>query len=145
MTDFVLLDSDVLWRTEFSTPSTNYRDFFETWLRVCKNILQSGRPVVLFGAGAGVPKNIEGCIERKYFSQIHYLALVCSDAVLFERLKSRPVWRGCDPVYIEESLKFNRWFKKYDSQPTIKLVDTTGMSIERTAQQVMSWINESMC
>ena len=59
----IMLDSDILWRSEFNTPDNNYRDFFETWLRVCKNISQSGRPVVLFGAGMGVPENIENCIE----------------------------------------------------------------------------------
>lgn len=48
--EVVLLDCDILWRAEFDTPENNYRDFFETWLRVCKNIGQSGRPVVLFGA-----------------------------------------------------------------------------------------------
>jgi hypothetical protein len=64
----VLLDSDIIWRSEFNTPETKYRDFFETWLRLSKNIAQSGRPVGLFGAGAGVPGNIENCIERRYFS-----------------------------------------------------------------------------
>ena len=141
----VLLDSDILWRPEFNTPQTKFRDYFETWLRVCKNVSQSGRPIVLFGAGVGVPENIEGCIERRYFSQVHYLALVCSDEILAERLQQRPDWRGTrDPVYIEEHIRFNRWFKAYDSQPAIKLVDTTGFSSEETAQQVMSWIGEKI-
>jgi hypothetical protein len=52
----VLLDSDILWRESFNTPENKYADFFETWLRMCKNIAQSGRPVVLFGAGLGYPK-----------------------------------------------------------------------------------------
>jgi hypothetical protein len=104
----VLLDSDILWRPEFNTPQTRFRDYFETWLRVCKNISQSGRPVVLFGAGVGVPENIEGCIERRYFSQVYYLALVCSDEILAERLQQRPAWRGTRDQYIEEHIRFNR-------------------------------------
>ena len=60
----VLLDSDILWRPEFNKPENKYRDFFETWLRMAKNISQAGRPVVLFGAGMGVPENIEPCVER---------------------------------------------------------------------------------
>jgi len=139
----VLLASDILWRPEFNTPQTKFRDYFETWLRVCKNISQSGRPIVLFGAGVGVPENIEGCIERRYFSQVHYLALVCSDEVLAERLQQRPSWRGSrDQVYIEEHVRFNRWFKAYDRQPSIALVDTTNLSPEETARQVASWIGE---
>ena len=76
--DAVMLDSDILWRNEFNNPKDNYREYFETWLRVSKNISQSGRPVVLFGAGMGVPENLEGCVERRYLLSIRYLALVCS-------------------------------------------------------------------
>ena len=54
---------------------------------MCKNIAQWGRPVVLFGAGFGVPHNIEPCVERRYFSSVEYLALVCSDASLAVRLE----------------------------------------------------------
>jgi predicted kinase len=143
ITQAVLLDSDILWRPEFNTPNTNYQGFFETWLRVCKNISQSGRPVVLFGAGLGVPENIENCIERRYFSKTHYLALVCSDEILAERLQQRPVWRGArEPAYIEDSLRFNRWFKAYDSQPAIKIIDTTGTHLSETMLQVAAWISE---
>jgi len=141
VTRAVLLDADILWRPEFNTPATNYRDFFETWLRVCKNISQSGRPVALFGAGMGVPENIENCVERRYFSQTHYLALVCSDEMLLERLQQRPAWRGtCEPAYVEEQIRFNRWFNAYVGQPAIKLLDTTRAPLEETTRQVAAWI-----
>jgi hypothetical protein len=105
----VLLDSDIIWRSEFNTPETKYRDFFETWLRICKNIAQSGRLVTLFGAGVGVPENIEPCMERRYFSQVYYLALVCSDEVLQARLLGRPAWRlSHDPATIAEQVSFNQ-------------------------------------
>ena len=139
----VVMEADILWRPEFNTPEDNYRAFCETWLRVCKNISQSGRPVVLFGAGMGVPENIEPCVERRYFAGVHYLALVCEDEVLAERLRSRPQWRKCDdPAYIEADVQFNRWFKERGSQqePEIELLDTTGISVEETAQQVAEWI-----
>lgn len=143
LTRTVLLDSDILWRPEFNTPETNYRDYFELWLRLCKNISQSGRPVVLFGAGAGVPENIEDCIERRYFSHVHYLALVCSAESLAERLQRRPIWRGTrDVKYIEEHIRFNRWFREYDSQPAIERIDTTNTLPEKTVAQVASWIDE---
>jgi hypothetical protein len=78
--------------------------------------------VVLFGAGAGVPENLETCIERRYFSQIHYLALVCADDVLSERLQERPAWRGTrEAAYIQENIRFNHWFQAYDRQPVIQL------------------------
>ena len=141
----VLLDSDIIWRPEFNAPDTNYQDFFETWLRVCKNISQSGRPVVLFGAGVGVPENIENRIERRYFSTVHYLALVCSDDTFSGRLYQRPTWRGTrEPTFIEEQIRFNRWFKAYDGQPAITLIDTTNALLEDTAIQVATWIDRNV-
>lgn len=143
VTKAVLLDSDILWRPEFNSPETNYREYFELWLRLCKNIAQSGRPVVLFGAGVGVPDNLENCIERRYFSIVHYLALICSDDLLTDRLQQRPAWRGTRDVgYIEEQVRFNRWFKEYDVQPFINLIDMTNSSLEATTLQVESWIDE---
>jgi DNA-directed RNA polymerase subunit RPC12/RpoP len=143
ITQAVLLDIDILWRPAFNQPDNNYQDFFETWLRICKNIAQSGRPVILFGAGVGVPENLENRIERRYFSTIHYLALTCSDEALSARLQARPTWRKThDSAYIQESIRFNGWFKAYNDQPAIKQLDTTHGHLEETAQQVTAWINE---
>jgi hypothetical protein len=139
----VLLDSDILWRPEFNRPETQYRDFFETWLRMCKNIGQSGRPVALFGAGFGVPANLEPCIERRYFSRLHYLALVCEDEILLQRLKGRPAWRGAgSPEFVAAQVRFNVWFKTEagQSQPEIDLIDTTRTPVARTVEQAAAWI-----
>jgi len=144
----VLLDSDILWRPCFNTPETKYRDFFETWLRVCKNIAQSGRPVVLFGAGMGVPENLENCVERRFFSEIRYLALVCSPEILADRLVQRPAWRGTrDPSYIEEHQRFNQWFVDYKGnnlQPPITILDTSVIPLEGTARSVEAWIRKNI-
>lgn len=141
----VMLDSDILWHPVFNKPETNYRDFFELWLRVCKNIAQSGKPVVLFGAGVGVPDNLERCVERRYFSEIHYLALTCSDGTLSMRLQQRPAWRETsNPAYITEQIQFNQWFKRFNQtgqHPPITLLDTTDVPSEKTADQVAEWIN----
>lgn len=139
----VLLESDILWRSEFNKPETNYRDYFETWLRMCKNISQSGRPVVLFGAGVGVPDNLEPCIERRYFSDLYYLALTCDDGVLADRLRARPAWRqSADQAFIKSQINFNHWFIENGPRmmPAIMLIDTTDLTIEETATQVAKWI-----
>ena len=138
----VQLDSDILWRAEFDTPENNYRDYFEMWLRLAKNISQSGRPIVIFGAGAGVPASVEPCIERRYFSTVHYLALVCDDEVLAQRLKARPAWRGSgEAAFIEKNVQFNQWFKE-QGNPFASLIDTTNLTLETTAEQVKTWILE---
>ena len=144
-TDAVLLDSDILWCPAFDKPENNYRDFFEIWLRMSKNIAQSGRPVVLFGAGAGVPSNIEPCVERRYFSAVHYLALTCDDDVLAARLRARPQWRdSAGDAFLQNQIAFNRWFKQTGPtlDPSIALLDTTRSTLEETIGQVADWINE---
>jgi hypothetical protein len=144
-TTFVALDSDILWRAEFNQPEDNYRDFSETWLRVCKNIGQSGRPVALFGAGFGVPDNIEPCIERRYFSGVHYLTLVCSEAALTQRLTARPAWRGSgETEFIAQQHQYNQWLQNYgeENPDEMTLLDTSNIKIEETVKQVEVWIKK---
>jgi len=143
----VLLEGDILWRAEFNKPADNYRDFFETWLRVCKNITQSGRPVVIFNAGMVVPENIEPCLERRYFSAVHYLALICDDQLIVERLQARPAGSETNqPEYIAKQLEFNQWLKDQakSGELGITAIDTSAASITATSQQVAAWIFEKL-
>jgi predicted kinase len=141
----VVMESDILWRDEFNRPATDYRDYREMWLRVAKNISQAGKPVVL--CGAAVPEQFERCVERRYFSDVHYLALVCDDERLAARLRSRPLWRGSSAnEYIEEHLKFNRWLKDNaaDTQPPIRLLDTTEVTVQESSKSVKEWIDDHL-
>jgi len=143
----VLLEGDIIWRPEFNQPDDAFRGFFEAWLRIAMNVGQSGRPVVLFGAGMGVPANMEPCIHRRYFSRLSYLALVCDDDLLAERLRARPEWRGCaDPAFIAAHQQFNRWFREEGptTAPGIDLLDTTNVSPADTASQVAAWIRNQL-
>lgn len=140
-TQAVLLEGDLLWRPEFNQPETGYRDFLECWLRLAKNIHQSGRPTVIFNAGMGVPANIEGCVERRYFSQVKYLALVCGDQALETRLKARPAWResGRDE-WIRGQQDFNRWLREKGPAQGVELLDTSGKDLAQTAGETAEWI-----
>ncbi|HEY2748507.1 MAG TPA: AAA family ATPase [Polyangia bacterium] len=142
--EVVILDDDILWSAHFEREP---QAFFETWLRVCKNIAQARRPVVLFGAGTALPSNLEDCVERRYFSRLHYLALVCDDEVLTARLRARPAWRrsGGD-AYVDDHVRFNRWFKEHaaTSTPPIALVDTTHEHADATAAHVRDWIRRTL-
>jgi predicted kinase len=142
----VMLDSDILWRPEFNNPE-RYRDYFETWLRMAKNIGQSGRPVLLVGAGIGVPANLKNCIERRYFSAVHYLALVCDDEILEKRLKARPAWRSAAaPEWVESQISFNHWFREEAPKgtPPVELLDTSTASLPETASRVSVWVTEKL-
>ena len=91
--DYLVMESDILWEDRWQDPEGRYTAYFNLWLRVCKNIGQGGRPVVLGGCMA--PHQLEPCVERRYFSAVHYLALVAAPEELRRRLQSRPAWRRC--------------------------------------------------
>ncbi|HEY5563537.1 MAG TPA: AAA family ATPase [Clostridiaceae bacterium] len=139
--EVIVMESDILWRNEFSKPESDYREYREMWLRVCKNISQSGKPVVL--CGSAVPSQFEDCIERRYFTQIYYLALVCEDNVLSERLKQRPTWRNSNSnEFINEHIKFNNWFKDNADKSTwkIDLLDTSLDKTSDSVEKVSIWV-----
>jgi 2-phosphoglycerate kinase len=137
----IALDGDLLWRKEFNTPENGYREFRDLWLKVCRNISQGGKPVLL--SQCGEPVNFESSIERRYFSKIHYLALVCDDNELRKRLIERPTKRGCGgEEYIREHQIYNTWLKENAAKtsPNMDLNDTTTLSIEEVSSRVLKWL-----
>jgi hypothetical protein len=145
MSECVCLETDILWRGEFATPRDGYRAYREMWLRVALNVGQAGRPVALFGSGE--PDGWEPCTGRRYFAEIHYLALVCDDAVLAERLRARPAWRGAGaPEFVDAMLEYNRSLKANAelSSPPITLLDTTQIGTRESAERVAAWIRERL-
>ncbi len=141
----VIMDSDILWGLSPATPEDNYRSYRNAWLRLAKNIGQAGRPVVL--CGSALPEQYEGCPERRYFSTLHYLALICDDDALIERLKQRPAWRASGaPETLERMGQFNRWLKTHaaTTQPPIMVYDTTNVSIAETAASIAQWIRQRL-
>lgn len=136
--DYIVMESDILWNDSFNVPENNYRKYRELWLRMCKNISQVGKPVVL--CGCGVPEQFENCLERRYFSDIHYITIVCDEDVLYKRLTE---YRGYkDQEYVKVSMDFNAWLKENanKTQPKMKVVDNSRLTIEETAEIVERWI-----
>ncbi len=142
VSEAVLLEGDILWFGD-----DHAVDHFEVLLRVCKNVSQAGRPVVLFGAGIGVPDNMESCVERRYFSTLHYLALTCDPEILMERLRARPVWRKSHhDEFAAKQVDFNNWFlgTAGGGGPPHELLDTTTATAAETAASVGDWIRRTL-
>jgi len=140
--DVVLLDSDVIWREELWDDA---EWFFQTWLRLCRDIAQSGRPPVLFGAGFGVPSNLEAHAQYDCFSRVEYLVLVCDDDEQERRLRDRPPGRhpgefDMDDDDIAEQVEFNQWLRDAADEAGFAVVDTTDASVEATSERVDEWI-----
>lgn len=75
----VVLDQDI---TLSGLPWEEHR---RNWLRVAVNIHQGGHSVVF--VATQLPQHYEQLPERVWFSAIHYLALVCDEDTLAERLR----------------------------------------------------------
>ncbi len=140
----VTMDNDILWGAVPWSQGNDHRGYHNTWLRVAKNIGQAGRPVVLLGTV--LPEHVEECPERRYFARIHYLGVVADDAILAERLRSRPRWRGSGtPAIVADMLHVNRHLKANARTvtPLLSLLDTTAMTVEESTRatiETIEWI-----
>jgi AAA domain-containing protein len=134
----VVLDQDA---TLSGLPWEQHR---RNWLRVAANIHQGNRSVVL--VSTQLPEHYEPLQERAWFSEIHYLALVCDDDELAERLRRRPTWRGATNERIDEMIGFNRWLKANAGAtvPPMSLLDTSGTDPSETVAAVAAWARRAL-
>lgn len=136
------MESDLLWNNIYNTPEDDYREYRRLWMRVCANISQIGKPVVL--CGCAVPDQFENAPERIMFSEIHYIAIVCGEDELKKRMQNG---RGVtDENWIKNSVDFNKWLieNSKKTNPEIFLLDITILSPEEAAsamnRRIMSFL-----
>jgi gluconate kinase len=145
LNECVVLERDILLGVVKTSPDDKYSSWSNVWLRIAKNIGQAGRPVVL--CGTALPEHYEDCPERRYFSTLHFLTLVCDDNLLVERLKHRPAWRMTHtPEVLKSMVQFNRWLKANASltRPPMTLYDTSHGHIDETVNYVAEWVRERL-
>ena len=134
--EYIVMESDLLWHDIYNTPNDNYKKYRELWLRVCANISQIGKPTVL--CGCAIPEQFDVCIEKVYFTKIHYLAIVCDEKVLVERMKlGRKI---SDDNWIKSSIDFNQWLINNGESHNIHLLDSSSFSADQTAKEIDKWI-----
>ncbi len=138
----VPLDGDILWLDAFRDGVDAY---FELCLRLAKNVGMAGKPVLMFAAGLVVPENIESCVERRYFSEVHRLALVCQEEELGRRLRARPQWRGAgDEDFVATQVEFDTSIRKLAPTEGIELVDTSSISVDEASDRVIAWVRRRL-
>ena len=140
MDEVVVLESDILLGWGATNTEQGVLDYRNHCLNICKNIAQSGRPVVL--CGSALPEQYERGVERRYFSAMHTLALVCSPQRQRERLLARPAWRGAGGAeFLTAQSRFNQWFwDNADGPQPFDLLDTTDMDDDTAATRVAQWV-----
>ena len=143
----VALEADQLWFLCFGFEEAGLPDFHDTWLRLAKNVNQCGRPCALFSAGAVIPHDIEPRVERRYFSAVHYLAIVADDQTLRNRLLQRPAWRGtASEEFIAGQFDFSHWLQTSQEAADygITVIDTTSASVSETADEIEKWFERCL-
>jgi hypothetical protein len=132
-------EQDLLWLPDQLDPANEHRQFRRLWLRLVAALHQNGRPVLL--CGTVVSGQLEACPERRLVGEIHYLALVCDDAELENRLRARPAWRAWTEEKVARMMAFNRWVKRNaaTTTPPMELLDTSGHSMQDSAARVQAW------
>ena len=137
-TDFIVLDADFLFNIMPHNTDEDYKNWVEQILSLSKNIMQGGKPLLWTIAGA--LDYFENTYNRRFFTEIHYLALVCNSEDLEKRMREgRNI---TDSNWINSSIDYNRWFieKGIVSNQKIDTYDITGKSISEVADYVTQWI-----
>jgi hypothetical protein len=141
----LLIDQDLLWSVNpaHNDPASGYREFRGLVLHMAERLAKNGLPVVV--EGSCMPDQYESLGERWYFSKTAYIAVVCSDAELENRLRARRPWHD-SWSQLDEMLAFNRHLREHgpSSTPVIELLDTTGRSVADCAAELYGWIRREI-
>ncbi|MFA5031727.1 MAG: hypothetical protein WC614_01790 [bacterium] len=142
----IMLEGDLLWRKGFADAEGGIPEYRNVWLLVCSHISQNKLPVALFLSIS--PGEFEKCPNRKYFSEIHYLALVCRNEELKDRLYKRELWRFPEErdKQIQVHLDWNQSFLKdfYKKQYSVDVLDNSDITVQDTILKITGWINSKI-
>ncbi len=99
-------------------------------LRVCKNVIQFDKPVILYNSG--MPEDYKICEEFKFFNKVYFLALVCDDDELEKHLQQRRKYRDCgNDVFIARQKIYNDALKS-NVEGNIIVIDNTNLKSRQT-------------
>ena len=132
--EYVTVECDILWRDFFNTPQDGYADFRDTWLRLAANVSQYGKSAVL--CGCVTPEQIQARPRKRYFSELHFIGVVCSE----EEMARRMAKRGFEPAHAAASGEFNRWMREEGPASGVETIDATRLTPEETARRIHALI-----
>jgi hypothetical protein len=125
--EFITMECDILWHERFNTPENGYSDFRDAWLRLAANYAQYGKSTLL--CGCVTPDQVESRPRRRYFTEVHYIAIALSN----DEFRRRGEKRGFQPEHMEASLNFNRWLRENGADRGMHIIDATDLTPEETA------------
>lgn len=141
-TNFIVMDADFLYNIMPHETNEDYKNWVEQIMSLSKNIMQSGKPLLWTIAGA--LDYFENAYNRRFFTDIYFLALVCNTEDLEKRMREgRHI---TDSNWINSSIKYNRWFIEKSSCDNKKIdtYDITGKSVAKVADYVRKWVDSKL-
>lgn len=136
-TDFITLDGDFLYNLMPHETDADYHNWIDHIMFLSSDIMQSGRPLLWTVAGA--LEHFETGYHRRFFTDVHYLALVCDSDSLENRMREGR--KITDEGWIKSSVEYNHWFvtKGIVSGHRVDTYDITGKNASEVADYVMYW------
>lgn len=117
---------------------TDQTQILNVWLRVARNIAESGRMTII--CGTAMPWDIEKCMDYSYFKHVYYLNLHCDELTREKRLRER----NWSDEMIQDYQNFaKRLMEIADEQftPPMPTVDTTDTGVADVASQIKEWVH----
>lgn len=145
--NFIVMDSDYLFNLMPHETEEDYKNLSEQIMSLSRNIMQGGKPLLWTKAGA--LEYFEDAYNRRFFTNIHYLALVCDSKDLEMRMREG---RGiASDDWIQGSIDYNRWFMENGiledgkTRQQIETFNITAKSVSEVADYVIEWVNGKLC
>jgi broad-specificity NMP kinase len=137
MPDYDVFDyDDIIEFIKDDFDKFNKYQLLNIWLRVARNIAESGRKTIICGIIR--PHDVERCTDFRYFRHIFYLVLHCDDKTREKRQRK---------IMTEEKLQKNNDFAKWlieiadQYTPPMPIVDTSKTDVTKVAEQIREWIH----
>jgi predicted kinase len=131
---FLVFESDVI----LHVAALGWDTWRNTWLQLCHAAALGGQATVL--TGSLTPDQLDRLPARKLIGPIHFALLDCPDAVLADRLRARPAWRGTSAeAKIIEHQRFAEWLRARITPA----FDTSTASAAKVAEDVAAWVRSA--
>ncbi len=133
-TNYIVMDADILYNIMPHETEEDLQNWVEHIMEFSLTIMQSGKPLLWTIAGA--LDKFEVTYHRRFFSNIYYLALVCSKEALEKRMMEGRQITNED--WICSSIDYNRWFMENGTLPSgnIDTFDITKKTVSEVADYV---------
>ncbi len=137
----VHLDADLLYglNDAFESPEDDYATLSSIRLHFAWSLMQSGRPVVLWGAGT--PEQSLTRPECELFSGLHFMSLVCTDEALLQRLHGRHDFDRYSDEFIERTLDYLHYLRDPNRNKHSELLDTSLLTAAQVSDAIGVWVD----